>query len=122
MAIPKLIPKQQVNSSHKRVMGQVVGRNQRCLWSVPSCLTIPTIVSDMSSSSNREGKVPSALLYSFFSLKSVIQPKKTLNLIQIVSFKTMCDLAPLKHFFPVPQLLPTSNAIFLKSPITMGSK
>lgn len=71
----------------------------------------------MSSGSNKEGKLSSALLSSFLKLNSVIQPKKTLNLIQNMLVKTIFHLAPFNHFFPFSQLPPTSNAVSLKSPI-----
>lgn len=118
--IPKLNPKQQVNFSHNVNSSLQYVPLYVCLWSAPNCLTILTLGLDMSSSNNKEGKVPSALLYSFFRLKSVSQPKMTLNLIQIILAETMFHLAPLNHFFQFSQLPPTSNAILLKSPTTMS--
>jgi len=66
------ITKQPVNFPHSINSSLQHIPLQTCLWSVPNYLTILTLLSETSSSHNKEGKVSSALLYSLFSLKSVI--------------------------------------------------
>lgn len=112
--IPKSIPKQQVNFSHNVNSSLQYVPLHACLLSVSNSLTILTLLSDMSGSNNKDSKVSSTLLHSFFRLKSAIQPKKN------YLGWDMFHLAPLNHFFLFSQLPPTSNAILLKPPITVS--